>query len=157
MLTEDQRMQMMYTGVTNDYIAERNLGRSTTHVLTIVNMATMPLLTAPQVSIELRYILCIVGIALGLFWHLINLRSRKRINYWQNRLAYMEPPEPHLLVFRVFTGSQSGPITKPPLFYAVNVLPVVFFFAWLVALFVMRFPKAAELLFQFFRAQGVIL
>lgn len=134
MLTEDQRIQMMYTGLANCFCAERTLARSTSHMLTLVNLAGLPILAAPQVPILLRCSVGSLGIALIAFWLFVNWRMRNRINYWLNCLARMEPAETYLLVFRVFTGKQSDTIRKPPRIYAINLLPWMFGLLWIGAL-----------------------
>lgn len=135
MLTEDQRMQMVYTGVTNCYCTERTLGRSTSHMLTLVSLTGLPILAAvPQVPIVLRCSIGLLGIALSIFWLFVNRRIRNRINYWLSCLAQMEPTETYLLVFRVFTGKESETIRKPPRIYAINLIPWILGLLWIGAL-----------------------
>lgn len=156
MLTEDQRMQMMYTGLANYFCHERALGWSRNQLLTIINISSLPLFVAAT-SIELRYLVSFIGVALNFFWYyVVNRRSRKRINYWQGCLEKTEPPEDYLLVFRVFTGSESKPISKHPSFYAVNLLPWMFFFIWLIATTNLRFPGTINWVFNLFRERGIL-
>lgn len=139
MLTEDQRMQMMYTGLANCFCTERDLAWSRSQLLTIVNLAGLPVLAAQQVPTALRWFVGWLGLALCIFWLFVNWRMRKRINYWQDCLIKMELAETHLLVFRVFTGSPLPIIRKPPLIYAVNLLPWIFALIW-IAVFLITFP-----------------
>lgn len=44
MLTEDQRMQMMYTGLANCFCAERALAWSRSQLLAVVNIAGLPVI-----------------------------------------------------------------------------------------------------------------
>ena len=135
MLTEDQRMQMMYTGLARCYVGERALTWSRSQLLTIVNLAALPILISQQVPLLLRITVGVTGVALSLFWHFVNLRMRKRINYWQDRLSEMEPAETFLIVFRVFTRSGSI-ISQRPRVYAVSLLPWMFIAIWTVTLLV---------------------
>lgn len=131
MLTEDQRMQMMYTGIANCYCNERTLGRSTSHMFTLVSLAGLPILiTQQEIPIMLRCFMALLGITISVFWLFVNRRIRNRINCWLSCLAKMEPIEAHLLVFRVFTGKQSETIRKPPRIYAINLLPWMLGFLW---------------------------
>lgn len=144
MLTEDQRMQMMYTGLANCFCHERVLGWSRNQLLTIINISSLPLFVATM-SIEMHSMISVVGIVLNFFWYYaVNKRSRKRINYWQGCLEKLEPPEDYLLVFRVFTGLQSTPISKPPRFYLVNILPWMFGLIWIIAFAVTVFQFLIE-------------
>lgn len=134
MLTEDQRMQMMSTGLCNCFCTERTLAWSRSQLLTIVSVAGLSPLLVP-VPIELRFVIIVFGFALSAFWYRLNQRSRERINYWRDCLARMEPAETFLTAFRVFTGSESGAISERPLIYAENLLPSMFILVWIVALF----------------------
>lgn len=68
-MTEDQRMQMMFTGIANCYCAERTLAWSRNQLLTIINLGGLPILAAPQVPMLLRYLVGILGI--GVVWFLV--------------------------------------------------------------------------------------
>jgi len=143
MLNEDQRMQMMYTGLANCYIGERNLNRLTSQLLTVVNLAALPILTASQASMTLRYFVFTIGVLLCVFWFFVNQRMRARINYWQRCLAKIEPKvEAHEIpstVFRVFTGADFEKSLRPPRIYAVNLLPWMFAFLWVAMLVITLF------------------
>lgn len=82
MLTEDQRMQMVATGLFNCFCAERTLAWSRSQLLTVVNLAGLPILAAQQGQIGLRYFIGGLGFALSIFWVFVNWRMRRRINYW---------------------------------------------------------------------------
>jgi len=107
MLTDDQRMQMTYTGLANCYIGERTLARSTSNILTAVSLAGLPFAVAEQVPLTLRIALGFFGVALSGFWLFVNRRMRHRINYWIGCLTKMEPSDKLLIIFRVFTGRDS--------------------------------------------------
>lgn len=130
MLTEDQRMQMMDTGLANCFCAERSLTWSRSQLLTIVNLGGLPVLATQQVPVELRLFVGILGIGLCIFWIFVNRRMRKRINYWLDCLTDMEPDETNLIPFRVFTGKKSETIRRPPRVYAINLLPYMFLVIW---------------------------
>ena len=156
MLTEDQRMTMMYTGLASCFSTERRLAWSRSQLLTAINIASFPLFVTTT-SIELRYILSFVGMVMSSFWYwIINKRSRARINYWQDCLARMEPAATYLLVFRVFTGSESKVISKRPLFYIVNLLPLMFIFIWSVAIVNIRVPGTIIWFFNLLRERGIL-
>jgi hypothetical protein len=156
MLNDDQRMSAMFTGVANCFNVERTLGWSRSQLLAVLNVSALPLF-ATTTSIGLRYVIALVGVMLNLVWYYgVNRRSRKRVKYWQNCLAQMEPTETYLLVFRVFSGSGSKMIIKPPLFYAVNLLPWTFLAVWVTAIVNTRFPGEIELFFDLLRERGVL-
>ncbi len=140
MLTEDQRMQMMYTGLVNCFCTERALAWSRSQLLTVVNLAGLPILVAQQVPIGLRYFIGGLGVALCVFWLFVNWRMRTRINYWYGCLARMEPPTTNLLIYRIFTGKESETIRKPPRIYAVNLLPWMFAFVWITVSLIAFLP-----------------
>jgi hypothetical protein len=131
MLTEDQRMQMMCTGLFNCFCTERNLAWSRSRLIAVVNIAGLPVLAAPQVSTTLRYFVAGIGVLLCFFWLFVNQRMRVRINYWQDCLARMEPSETLLSAFRVFTGQDADVIRKLPRIYAINLLPWAFMLIWI--------------------------
>src|SRR3990167_11483677 len=126
MLSEDQRIQMMYAGTAICFNGERGLGWSRSQLLTVINVSALPVFVATT-SIDLRYVIAIIGVVLNAGWYLVNQRSRRRINYWQNCLARMEPPESYLLVFRIFTGSASGATKKTPLPFTLHLFYSLFF------------------------------
>lgn len=105
---------------------------------------------------ELRYAMSIVGIILNVVWlFVINSRSRKRIQYWQDCLVRLEPPEPYVTAFRIFTGPKSKTVTKSPWFYAVNLLPVMFLAIWSIALWNTLLPGSVRSIFTFLRERGL--
>lgn len=96
----------------------------------------MPLLFAPAVTVELCYLIGVIGMGLCIFWLRANKRTQERINYWQGCLARTEPPESHLLVYRVFTGREWQKLSKPPRVYAINFLPYIFISIWIIVMLV---------------------
>lgn len=152
MLNEDQRMQMMYTGLCICFSTERNIGWSRSNMLVLVNGAGTSLLTAQHILfltvqleiVILRYIVVVIGLLICAFWLIANYRTQQRINYWQGCLAKTEPVETYLLVFRVFTTPKWRKIIEPLPFvpYAMNMLPLIFLMIWLsVFLFLILVPR----------------
>lgn len=133
MLTDDQRMTMIYTGISMDFNTERTLGWSRSQMLTLVNLAGISLLTT-ALAIELTYMIEFFGMGFFAFWYQANRRTQRRIKYWEDCLAKTEPSQAELGVFRVFTGSEWNKVNKPPLLYAVNALPLIFLVVWISAL-----------------------
>ncbi len=127
-------MQMMYTGLANCFCAERTLAWSRNQLLTIVNLAGLPIAVSPNVPTAQHYLVAVFGIIMSIFWHFVNTKMRSRINYWQDRLAQMETMETSILAFRAFTGKVSDTIRKAPRIYAINLLPWMFFCIWAIIL-----------------------
>lgn len=156
MLTDDQRMQMMGTGLSNIYNTERGLGWSRSQTLAFINFSALPMFVATTLY-ELRYSISAVGVVLNVVWlFIINLRSRKRIQYWQDCLVRLEPPEPYVTAFRIFTGPKSKTVTKPPWFYTVNLLPLMFLAIWSLALWNTLSPGSVRSIFNLLRERGII-
>ena len=132
-LDEDQRKAMMYTGISMDFNTERNLAWSRSQMLTIISVAGVSIVTT-AIAIELRYIIIFFGFGLVAGWYQANRRTQRRIKHWQDCLARMEPLESEIGVFRVFTGADWKDVSKPPLLYAINALPLLFLVIWFVAL-----------------------
>lgn len=154
MLSEEQRMTMMYTGLANCFHGERALGWSRSQLLSAINFFALPLFAAIE-STDLRYLVAGIATIINVVWFGANRRSRRRINYWQSCLAKLEPPEPYLYVFRVFTGPDSQPITKPPMIYAVNLLAWTFVVIWMIAFGNTYSPGIISSLFNFLKERIV--
>ncbi len=76
MLNEDQRMSVMYTGLSNLLIAEKNLRWNRSQMLAAVNGAgialLVPTLEAPEVHVAIGF----VGILVCVFWCMLNERTQ---------------------------------------------------------------------------------
>ena len=124
-------------------------------LLTLINSSALPLFVATQ-SENLRYAISFVAVMLNFVWYFVNWRSRKRVKYWQDCLFKMEPSETELGRFRVFTGPDAKTITRPPWFYAINLLPFTFSIVWVTAFCNTRVPGLVDSFFNFLKERGIL-
>ena len=140
MLTEDQRIQAMYTGLSNFFNTERILGWSRNQTLTAVSLAGVSLFITQSKLIN--FLAIFAGLAICAFWAIANRRTQARIHFWQERLKMTEPPETYVLAMRVFTEPGWENISKPMFLvpYAMSMLPLMFLFMWIL-LFLCQFSR----------------
>ena len=132
-MTDEEKA--MYTGICMSRNTEVTLRWSRSQMLIFVNLAALPFLNAPTTKPFTYYLLGVTGILLSGFWFLINWRTQKWIDYWQTRLALIDPPPSDLLEFRMFGGTAWEEANKFPNFYHIlNGMPFAFFCMWATVL-----------------------
>lgn len=132
MSVREQKKMQMYTGAGNFRVGEVNLRWQRSLILIVVNTAGLPFLNTQTATPFLYQVLGVSFLFLCFFWLTLNWKTQKWIEYWQSKLALMDPPESDLLEFRLFTGTDWERVNKSPTFYQLlNVLPVAFMGVWI--------------------------
>ena len=135
-LTEDQRAQMMFTGVAGFRNTEVLLRWQRSAIFTAANTAGLPLLLAFGATPATNRLVGIFAILICFFWAGIHYKTQQYIEHWESVLAALEPAEVMLGVARVFTGSSWKSANRWPNFYQLlYALPVTFVIVWVIVIF----------------------
>ena len=131
MTIQDQRKMQMYTGLANFRNNEVSLRWQRSLLMIVLNTAGLPFLNIQTATPFLYQVLGVSFLLLCAYWLTLNWKTQLWINYWQGRLALVDPPESNLLEFRVFTGTEWERVNQRPTFHQLlNVLPVAFMVVW---------------------------
>lgn len=97
----------------------------------VLNTAGLPFLNVPNATPLLYRILGVSFLFLCAFWMALNRTTQRWIDYWQGRLALIDPPESILAEFRIFTGTEWKKVNQWPTFHQLlTVLPLAFMIVW---------------------------
>ena len=134
---EEKRKENSFTGLAASRNNEATLRYARSTIVTVINLGAFSFL-GTQLSNPipiLYFILGLIGMSSCVFWLIINKKAQNRIDYWNNRLARLEPPETEPSEFRIFTGEGWRKFNKWPTFQSFfDLVPITFLTLWIVVL-----------------------
>ena len=154
-MTDEEKA--MYTGICICRNAEVNLRWLRSQMLIFINVAALSFLGTQAATPALYPYIGGGGIALCLFWWIINRKTQQWINYWHQRLSMIDPPETDLLEFRMFSGTEWKKINGFPSFhFLLGAMPIAFSVLWILIIvlyfFIEKKPEPAiRFLFEVFK------
>jgi len=131
-MTDEQKV--MYTGICMCRNTEVTLFWSRHQVFVLINLAALPLLLTEHTLIFYQLVAG-MGFLLCTYWSIINCETEEIIDYWESRLASIEPSEEsNLIAFCVFTGrdwKEANEFLKFLSKYRIALFPGFFTYIWL--------------------------